>query len=170
MIWSIDGVEWNIPCQVIRTAEIKSTDISGMMMNGVWYNDVIGTYMQYEVAIAVPITMRDEYYAVYEILTQPVPYHEFILPYNAEVVTFNGRIESISDEYVYMGEDNNWWKGVRFTVISSTPSKVATADGIINYGLPQIPYAIDPEIGDYYQFTASGWVLADVYEADEVAY
>lgn len=168
MIWSIDGVGWDIPCQILRTAEVKASDISGIMLNGAYFNDVLGTYMSYEVAIAVPWNMLEEYYQVYELLTNPVSGHTFVLPYNDDVVEFTGRVESVSDEWVYRN-GNNWWKGVRFTAVSNTPSKEVDAEGIQNYGLSPFPYGAEVDDG-YWRKSETGWTKEDITDGDEVRY
>lgn len=170
MIWSIDGVEWQMPCQIVRTSEVKATDISGFMMNGSYFNDVMGTYMSYEIAVAVPLGMRDKYYDLYELLTGPVGNHQFVMPYSGGTIEFTGRIEKVSDEWVYHGEDNNWWKGVRFEVIANTPSKQLDADDLVNYGLPPTPQTSDAIVGDLYEYTQGGWQQSDIHSGDEEYY
>ena len=41
MIWSIDGLEWNVPCQIERTSEMTPSEISGMLLDKSYFNDVV---------------------------------------------------------------------------------------------------------------------------------
>ena len=41
-MFTIDGVQYNVECSIERTAEIKLSDISGMLMDGHIFNDVLG--------------------------------------------------------------------------------------------------------------------------------
>ena len=81
-MFSVDGIEWPYPCTVERAAELKLSDISGLMMDGTIFNDVLGTYMQYRLKLAIPLTDMDAGNAIYEKLTEPVEGHTFIFPYN----------------------------------------------------------------------------------------
>lgn len=164
-IWSIDGVSWTIPCQIERKAEVTASEISGLMLDKTYFNDVIGTFIRYDVAIAVPKGMEAQYYEIYELLTHPVGYHDFILPYNGNIINFNGRIESVSDEWV-LNNGQNWWKGVRFTAISNNPVKTIEQGELVNYGLTAFPDINTATIGEVYQLTANGWVNMHFDNAD----
>ena len=165
MIWSVDGVEWDIPCQVERAVELQATDISGFMLNGEYFNDVMGTYMRYDVAIAVPLGMRDEYYSVFELLSAPVNKHDFVMPYNGGTIPIEGRVEDLSDAYVYMDEGNNWWKGVRFSVVANKPTKWMSFDEFEQSGMPT-PLVSEAVEGDLYEYTENGWQQASYQDAD----
>lgn len=118
---SIDGFEYDFPCDIEREAQIKSSELSGMLMDKSYHNDPLATYMQYTITMVVPITMMAEYATLYEVLSDPVASHTFVLPYNNGVVSFVGRVEVVSDRY--------WkgiWRGTNFTIISNEPIKVAT--------------------------------------------
>ena len=56
--FTIDGTEYQMPCSIQRQAEVKASNLSGDLLDGTYYNDVIGTYMTYTIGIAVPIGMR----------------------------------------------------------------------------------------------------------------
>lgn len=164
-IWSIDGVSWTIPCQIERKAEVTASEISGLMMDKTYFNDVIGTFMRYDVAIAVPQGMESQYYEIYELLTHPVGYHTFVLPYNGDTVTFIGRVEDVSDEWT-LNNGSNWWKGVRFTAISNSPTKTVDATELVNYGLSPFPDTNTAIIGEVYQLTETGWINQHFENAD----
>lgn len=122
-MFTVDGVTWTIPCDIKRTAKIQASDISGLLMNKTYYNDVIGTYMQYEVSLIPNPSSLSDYYALYEILTQAVGGHTFVFPYNASTVTITGRVDEISDIYVRLPNGARMWKGISFVVTANTPSK-----------------------------------------------
>ena len=120
---TIDGVSWTIPCDITRTAEIKPSEISGLLLNKTYFNDVLGIYMNYEISlVANPASMAD-YYAIYEIITQPVGEHTFVFPYNGSTITVVGRVEEISDVYVRLPNGATYWKGISFEVTANEPSK-----------------------------------------------
>ena len=46
-MFSVDGVQWDVPCRIVRTAEIAASEISGMLLDRTYFNDVLGTWMRY---------------------------------------------------------------------------------------------------------------------------
>ena len=65
MSWSIDGNAWNYPCTIQRVAEVTPSDISGMLLDKQYFNDVLGTWMKYTVTIAVPKDREEDYTTIY---------------------------------------------------------------------------------------------------------
>lgn len=129
-MFSIDGVDFDMPASIHRKANVKSSDISGDLLNGDYFNDVIGTYMEYEITVAVPVQREEDYSALYEILSDPVPYHNVRMPYNQTTIEFRARVETISDQLYRQDDrrtvfDRNIWRGTSFTVVASEPLKVA---------------------------------------------
>ena len=170
-MFTVDGVQWSIPCDITRTAKMTASDISGMMLNKQYFNDVLGTYMQYEISICPNPHEMGDYHSLFEILSQPVDGHQFVLPYNNSTIEITGRVSDISDIYVRMPGGGVYWKGASFTVVSNAPSKTETLSATISRGMTPLPDVIGPEIGDTYTYTAEGWVLVgDVGDADTTSY
>lgn len=167
MIWSIDGFEWSVPCKVERTAEMRPSEISGVLLDKSYFNDVIGTYMRYTVAIAVPMTMAAEYEELYDLITNPAESHTFVLPYGQTTLQVVGRVESVSDEYMYMDGKRNYWNGFKFTVISNYPTKEEELNEILERGMSPMPATIGIEDGAAFTWneTEGEWdVIRDVDE------
>lgn len=118
---TVDGTTYDFICDIDRMAEIKASELSGMLMNKNYFNDPLATYMKYSITMAIPITEMAEYAELYEILTDPVAEHTFILPYNQSTIQVNARVETVSDRY-YKGI----WRGTKFDIISNEPIKVPT--------------------------------------------
>lgn len=178
MIWSIDGFEWDFPCTVERTAEIQASDISGLLLDKTYFNDVLATYMKYDIRIEVPFNRIDEYNELYDkFLIAPVSAHEFVLPYVGGSITVVGRIDNISDVYVRTKGGGIHWNGIQFTVIGSHPTKdvIYTAGSkneqykdvihnnkIVTFGIPDFPTQSEVSVSDVYIYTSEGWsVLPD---------
>lgn len=122
--FTVDGMEWNFPCTIERVSEVKASSISGQLLNGDYFNDVMGQYLRYTVTLVVPRKQESEYAALYEILTSPVAQHEFVFPYNQGTVNVKGRMERISDRYIKEGNDN-LWRQTKFEVLSNKPKRKA---------------------------------------------
>ena len=125
MPWSaIDGARYDMPCSIEREAEIRSSELSGMLLDKNYFNDPIGTYMRYTITIAVPSGQEDEYAGLYELLTAPMAEHTCDMPYNQGRKTIIGRIETVSDKYYHEEDGIHVWRGTKFSIISNEPIKV----------------------------------------------
>lgn len=170
-MFTVDGMEWAIPCDITRKAEITPSDISGPLLDGSYFNDVLGTYMQYEVSIVPNPHDMGAYYSLFELLSQPVDGHAFVLPYNGETIQLTARVDEISDIYVRMPGGGVYWRGTKFTVTANAPTKALTLEEAIQRGLTPLPDVQEPQIGDTYTYTAEGWVeVSEVTDADTTDY
>lgn len=169
MSFMIDGVRWNYPCTIERVAEVTSSEISGMMLNKTYFNDVLGTWMKYTVAIAIPTGHEAEYTEIYELLTDPVSYHTFELPYNYQSggLTLVARVQTVSDSYVRLPQGRQTWRKTRFEIIANHPTKEADIGDI---GFSPFPDTGGVDIGDVYELTINGWVEADYGNGDNTYY
>jgi hypothetical protein len=170
---TIDGNQWPVPCDIEREAEVKPSEISGMMLDKTYFNDVLGTYMRYDVSIAVPPKMAMDYDTLYETLTDPVDGHLFIMPHGQGTLEITGRVESVRDTLVYTVSHRQYWKGITFTVIANHPSKVDTLQGVLVRGRSPLPEEVEYPIGTVMELTSTGWdkyVPTTYPSADEVYY
>lgn len=119
----LDGITWDFPCDIERIADMTASDISGLMLDKSYFNDVLGTYLSYTISLAVPFNLRSQYKDLYEAITNPISNHTLVVPYNDSTIEINARIESISDIYVQLANGGNYWKGIRFTAVSNYPTK-----------------------------------------------
>ncbi len=170
MIWSIDGLEWTVPCQVDRTAEMRASEISGVLLDKTYFNDVVGTYMSYEVSIAVPMSMAKEYEDLYDLIITPVSGHTFVLPYGQSTITIVGRVASVSDQYHYMDGRRNYWLGFKFTVVSNHPTKEEDLNTVLSYGMDPMPSTIGIEDGAAFAWNDTDGVWEAISDSDEVYY
>ena len=157
-MFSVDGLTWPYRCAIERAARLQPSDISGLMMDGSYFNDLHGTYMSYTIMIAVPLTDRDSITPLYEALTDPVDGHVFVFPYNQSTITVTGRVDGeVGDVYVDLPNGQQYWKGLQFTIIANHPSKQYTLSEVLTRGRAPLPDIAMPEVGDTYTYTASGW-------------
>lgn len=127
-MFSIDGLTWEVRCKIERVTELPESDASGMMLNRSYLSDVWGTWVRYTVSIAVPFGREEEYYAIRDRLDAPVEGHTFVMPFNADFITFAGRVLSVRD-VLYETSRGNYWEGCTFEAISNDPIKVPTIGG-----------------------------------------
>ena len=170
MFFSVDGMEWNFPCDIDRVSEVTASDISGMLLNKSYFNDVIGTFLRYSITLVVPFGSESAYAELYEVLTDPVDAHAFVLPYNEGNINITGRVENISDVYRKLANGRYHWRGIKFDVISNNPTKTHTLGEAITRGMSPIPDVSGAEEGDTYTYNGTAWVVADFENVDDKAY
>lgn len=170
MMWSVDGTSWDIPCTIEREAEVTASQVSGMLLNKQYFNDVIGTFMRYSIAIAVPFGMEEDYKYIYEMLSDPVDAHVFILPYNDDFIEITGRVERVSDKYYIDASGKSGWRGTKFDVIANHPSKEMGLEEAIQRGLTPLPLVQHADNGDLYIYNNSAWGKKEVTEGNYYLY
>lgn len=165
-MFTIDGMTWDYPCKITRKAEMTASEISGLLMDKSYFNDVIGTYMSYDVTIAIPVGRESEYLTIYEALTNPVDGHAFVLPYDGGMISITARVASVTDDYIRLPGGGITWKGTRFTVVANHPTKTMSLDEVITRGASPLPEASSVNVGAVYQYTSGGWTELD--DADDI--
>lgn len=155
-MFTVDSYEWDYPCSVERNSKIESSDISGMMLDRSYFNDVIGTFMSYSINIAVPVNHYSDYDAIYEILNEPVDGHEFVLPYAGGTLSVTGRVESIRDNMVRDGNGIHW-RRISFDVTANHPTKEMDLEEVLMRGVAPLPDTSDVSPGSAYGYGETGW-------------
>ena len=170
-MFTIDEYTWPYPCNIEREAEMRPSEISGMLLDRTYFNDVIGTFLRYTVKLAVPLNDRDACTRVYELLTEPVEGHVFTLPYNQGRITVTGRVLSVPDTFLRLERDGQYWRDLRFTVLANHPSRALTLGEAISRGRAPIPDVAQPNEGDTFIWTDNHWAKSAEYpDADAIAY
>lgn len=170
MLLTIDGMTYNVPCEVRRTAEISASEISGLMLDGSYFNDVLGTYLTYELSFTYPLYDQDRYAAVIEKLTEPVDGHTFVLPYNNGVVTVTARVETVSDEFVHLDSGREFWRETRFEIIANHPTRAMSLGEALTRGRTVLPEIAEPHDGDTYTYVNGQWVTTIGYDDADTIY
>lgn len=170
-MFTIDDYTWPWPCSIERAAEVRPSEISGMMLDKSWFNDVIGTYMEYTVSVAIPLDQRNMHTALYEQLTEPVDGHTFALPCNQGILQLTGRVQNVSDVYVRLANGGTYWKGLSFTITANHPTKTVGLYDVITRGRAPVPEIVQPAEGDTYVWYNGRWSKSASYaDADRIAY
>lgn len=169
-MFTVDGMEWTFPCDISRVSEMTASEISGMLLNKNYFNDVIGTFLKYTITLVVPFGGENEYVRLYELLTDPVDGHAFVLPYNASTINLTGRVQNISDVYKRLADGTIHWKGIKFDVVSNSPNKTHTLGEAISRGVAPVPDVAEPEAGTAYEYDGSQWVPVSLTNADDTPY
>lgn len=164
--FTVDNIQWQYPVDITRVAEMRASEVSGLMLDGSYYNDVLGTFMSYTIKLIVPTTSaaKNAFYTLYEKLTDPVDGHTFTIPYNGSTIQVNGRVENISDVYVRLPSGEQMWRGIQFTVNANNASKSYTQAQAISRGRSVMPEISDHSEGDTWVWTSGAWALSVHYD------
>ena len=166
----LDGITWDIPCEVSRSAEIRASEISGLLLDKREFVDITGTYLSYKVNVPVPLRKVGAYNKLYEALTDAVGWHTATLPYGNDVVTLTGKILGVQDTW-YKTPTGNYWEGCSFTIVGTVPTKTHSLSEAISYGLPPWPQTVELPVGSVWEYTAVGWQAYDAPpDADDIYY
>lgn len=160
-MFTVDGIAWTIPCDITRTADVRSTSISGDLLDGSYFNDVQGTYMSYEIDLVPNPQQMGDYYALYQVLTAPVDGHTFVFPYDGETIQLTARVGRMSDIWVRLPNGGRYWKGLRVPITANHASRQQTLAEAIARGMSPMPPAEAVSVGDTYTMTANGWVKVE---------
>lgn len=160
--FKIDGVRFSLPCHVDREANMQASELSGMLLDKTYFNDVLGTFLKYSVQIAIPTGQEAVYSQLYEMLTEPVEGHVFTLPYNQKTVAITGRVESVQDS-----QFKNTWRGIKFSIIANNPTKTMELGEVIERGVSELPNVSPLDRGKIYIVNEHGeWEEFDMGDAD----
>lgn len=170
-MFNIDGIDWDFPCDIQRNADMTASEISGMLLDKTYFNDVLGTFMSYTVALVIPIGKEADYTELYEALTDPIGDHTFVFPYNQDTITFVGRIENVQDAYYRKLSDKTIWRKTSFTAVANHPSKTYDLGEVVARGIVNYPDAMTVDDGSVWQYTtANGWQEFSAGDADNRYY
>lgn len=170
-MFMIDGSAWEYPIDVTRNPDIRASEVSGEMLDGSYYNDVLGTYMNYTVKVVCPLNKRDKAATLYEALTAPVEGHTFVLPYGSGNIQIAARVEGVSDVYVCLPNGAQYWRGLQFDIIANHASRALSGAEIISRGRALMPEAAEHNEGDTWIWHNGAWVETVSYDnADTTRY
>lgn len=170
-MFSIDGLSWDFPCDIQRNADLTASEISGMLLDKTYFNDVLGTFMSYTVTMVIPIGKEGDYTELYEALTDPIGDRTFVFPYNQDTITFVGRIENVQDAYYRKVGTKTIWRKTSFTAIANHPSKTYDLGEVVARGIVNYPDPMTVDDGSVWEYTtADGWQPFEAEDADDRYY
>lgn len=160
-MFTVDGLQWSIPCDISRSIRVEDSEISGQLLDGTYFHDVTGTFIDYEITLTPNPHQMGEYYSLVQLLFQPVDGHQFTLPYNGDTVQLTAKVDNAKDIWVRLPNNAVYWRGMSFTAKANHPTYAQTLQEAIARGVTPLPDVAVPAIGDTYTFTANGWVAVD---------
>lgn len=118
----IDGVTFDIPLiSVKRTADFLDK-YAERTEDGNLNRELIGVYFNYQMSFG---TIDDDatYEALWDKLTEPVEFHDFVLPTTKGFHAFKGYISGVSDEIERVLDDTAKFKGLQCKFVAKAPAR-----------------------------------------------
>lgn len=120
---SIDGMSFDIPLiSIKRTADFLDK-YANRTEDGDLKRDLIGVYFNYQLNIGT-IDDADTYELLWNKLTEPVEFHDFLLPDLKGTYSFRGYISSVSDEIEKVLSTGAQFKGLTCKFTSKKPARL----------------------------------------------
>lgn len=167
MSFTVDGQEWPIEARFERLADLQESDISGRLLDGSLFRDVLGTFYRWQVTLTVPFDKTAEYAQLYEILTEPVDGHTFVLPYNSTTLTVTAAVKELRDLRYPTADGGSYWAGCTFAIEANHPSKFMSLDQVLARGGTPLPELSEGTEGDTWRYDgANGWVHESYPDGD----
>lgn len=119
---SIDGILYDIPLVSIKRTADFLDKYAERTEDGDLKRELIGVYYNYQMSFGV-IDDDVTYSALFDRLTEPVEFHDFILPTTGGQYSFRGYVSSVSDEIEKILEDTAKFKGLQCKFIAKKPAR-----------------------------------------------
>lgn len=122
----VDGVAYNVHVvykTLQRTITLLEGQNSGRMLSGRESRDIIGSLIGYAMDIQADTQYPESYDALHEALTEPTPTHNFVVPYGQGTISFEGRIDTVTDVYEGTLAGKERWNGLHLEFSSIAPYK-----------------------------------------------
>ena len=120
---SIDGVVYDVPLVSIKRHADFLDASAERLENGDLDRDLIGVYYNYDMAFGT-IDDDDLYNQLYDKLTEPVEFHDFVVPTTKGTYSFRGYISSVEDEIEKILSDTAKFKGLSCKFTAKKPARV----------------------------------------------
>lgn len=125
----IDGVSYDVAISELKRSADILDKAAYRSEDGELHREVIGTYYNYTLAIGV-INNDEVYNKIFEVLSEPVAYHEVTLPHDN--VSFKGYFGSVKDEISRLTDTGAKFKGLTCNLVAVSPTIRADSRGILN--------------------------------------
>lgn len=119
----IDGVYYDIPMiSIKRTADFLDK-YAERTEDGDLKRELIGVYFNYQMSFGT-IDDVEGYEKLWDVLTEPVEYHDFDLPTTKGTYSFRGYVSSVSDEIEKVFSKTARFAGLQCKFIAKKPSRI----------------------------------------------
>lgn len=124
-IFTVDGKAYNVNItKLTRKASVTDTSNSGRVISGDMVRDIIGTYYNYTLEIALAGSDVASYDELFDVVTAPEDSHAITVPYGQETLSFQAYITSAEDSLKIQDGKNMWgFEGMQLNFIAMSPQR-----------------------------------------------
>lgn len=119
----IDGTYFDVPLISVKRNFDFLDKTAKRVESGDLYRELIGVYCNYTLSFGT-IDNDDLYEKLIDKLTEPVEFHDFVLPSTKKTYAFRGYISSLSDEMEKIETATVKFKGLTCKYIAKKPFRV----------------------------------------------
>lgn len=124
-VFKLDDVDYNINViNLKRKFEVADGDSSGRLQNWKMYRDVVGTFYNYTLQVALKDYDYESYDSFYQAISSPTESHVLEIPYGQGILVFNAYATKGEDSLIHKGQ-NNIWDGLTINFIAMEPQRKA---------------------------------------------
>lgn len=123
-LFSIDGVEFNIPLISLKRESSVLDKYATRTEGGDLQREIIGVYYNYTLTFPNLNLDREEYDRLWQKITEPVEFHDFVVPSSSGTFAFTGYITTSGDELKRSRDGKHYWGGLSIKFIAKAPARV----------------------------------------------
>ena len=108
---------------MVNRFEIREGENAGFAQNGREIRDIIGTAYSYSMEVEPNPLFPEDFDALYDVLSAPVPSHRVALPYGQTVLEFDAAISDGERTWHGYTAGYNRWKGMEVSFRPIVPQR-----------------------------------------------
>ena len=123
---SVDGVVYKVHVifpSMVNSFEIREGSNAGYAQNGREIRDIIGTAYSYKMEVEPNPIFPEDYDALFDVLSSPVPSHRVSLPYGQSNIEFDAAISSGQRTWHGRTAGFQRWKGMEISFRPIVPQR-----------------------------------------------
>lgn len=124
--FKVDGIEFTkaVVDKPKRSFQILDGENAGrQILTAKMERDVLGTFYNYSMNIDSRFMSKEEYDALYELLSAPVDSHTIEVPYGQDSLIFEAYVTNGTDELTAIRKDSNMWANLSINFIAMEPQR-----------------------------------------------
>lgn len=123
-LFSIDGETFDIPLVSLKREASVLDKYATRTEGGTLQREIIGVYFNYTLSFPKLNLDTAEYDRLWQKITEPVEFHDFIVPSSSGVFSFRGYITTTGDELKRSRDGKHCWGGLSIKLIAKAPARL----------------------------------------------
>lgn len=121
---SVDGTYFDIPMVSLKRTADFLDKFAERTEDGELHRELIGVYYNYTITVGTSSSFPNDDYAVFfDKMSEPVEFHDFMLPDISGTYSFRGYVSSVSDEFEKILSNGAVIKGFTCKLTAKSPAR-----------------------------------------------